>query len=156
MEDVEFLELETSGEQIFGHEFSVRDRCQQIGISLDNVRYRVGSDRFKWLALMAMLTLRKETEMFDDVSIDIFFERVLPRIPDIGHKNPLATILVFYITITDQLHFKFDPSKFAYIEKEVYASQELFFQNHGVKLQDLIRYIRLFEKHFSETQKSGL
>lgn len=146
-EDV-FTEFETSEEQIFGHEFSVRERCQQIGISMENARYRVGSDRFKWLALMAMLELRRENEMFDDVSIDTFFDSVLPKITDVQHKNPLACILAFYIGMTDELHFILDMNKLLYIQNNVYPSQENLFQLHGLKLPDLVRYIRYFKETF--------
>jgi hypothetical protein len=150
MEDEQvLLELETADEQIFGHEFSVRDRCQQIGISLDNVRYRVGADRFKWLALMAMLKLRKDNDLFDDVSIDTFFERVVSKLPDVEHKNPLACVLIYYASISEKIQFQLDETKLNYIQKEVFPAQEFLFQNHGVRLSDLVRYIRLFQSTFS-------
>ena len=145
----EFLELGTEDEQIFGHEFSVRERCQQIGISLDNVRYRVGSDRFKWLALMAMLKLRTENDMFDEISIDTFFQRVLIKLPDIEHKNPLGCVLAYYASINDKIQFELDTSKLNYIQKDVYPVQELLFQNHGFRMYDMTRYVRLFEFTFS-------
>ena len=56
MEDELFYEEEN----VFGHEFSVKERCQQIGINLQNARYHVGPDRFKWNCLMAMLKLNIE------------------------------------------------------------------------------------------------
>lgn len=145
MEAEEFMEFDTAEEQIFGHEYSVRERCQQFGISLDNVRFRVGIDRFKWLAMSAMLSLKKDHDLFDDLSIDIFFERVIPKIPDAQHKNALACVLVYYTCVDPQLHFSFDKNKLEFIEKNVFPSQEFLFQNHGLKLHDLVRYIRLFQ-----------
>jgi hypothetical protein len=149
MDDDEMFPLETGDEQIFGHEFSVRERCQQIGISLDNVRYRVGIDRFKWLALMAMLKLRRDQELFDDISIDVFFERVIPRISNIEYRNPLACILIYYACINDKIQFELDKSKLNYIQNELITNQELMFQSHGVKSTDLVRYIRLYQSIFS-------
>ena len=149
MED-EYMELpETADEQVFGHEFSVRERCQQIGISLDNVRYRVGADRFKWLALMAMLKLKSENELFDEVSIDTFFQNIFPRIPNVEHKNPLGCALSYYICISEKIQFKMDEAKLNYIREQVVPSQDILFQNSGLKLQDLVRYIRLYETTFS-------
>lgn len=148
MDDDDVL-LTTEDEQVFGHEFNVRERCQQIGITMDNVRHRVGIDRFKWLALMAMIRLQRDRGMFDDVSMESFFERVLPRIPRAERKNPLACVLVFYVGIDDRIQFQVDDAKWNYIQKEVYPNEETLFQSHGVQPMDLVRYVRLFQSTFS-------
>jgi hypothetical protein len=113
------------------------------------MRYRVGIDRFKWLALMAMLQLKKDNDLFDDLSIDTFFESIILKIPDVKYKNPLACIIVYYVAINEKIQFEFDSSKLNYIQNDVLPNQELLFQAHGLKFPDLIRYLRLFESTFS-------
>ena len=98
---------------------------------------------------MAMLRLKKENELFDDLSIDTFFERIIPRIPDVEHKNPLACVIVYYVGINDKIEFELDVSKLNYIQTDIFPNQELLFQTHGLKFPDLIRYIRLFQFTFS-------
>jgi len=134
---------------IFSNEINVKDRCQKIGISLENVRYRVGPDRFKWLALINMLKLRENhVELFNDDSIDFFFQHVVTKIPKIEYKNPLACVLVYYVSIGIDLKFHLDPSRLDFIEKILIPEKELLFQSQGLKFLDLIRYIRLYQSIF--------
>lgn len=136
------------------HEYSVRDRCQQIGISLDRVRYRVGIDRFKWLALLSMLKLKSEYNLFDDVDIDGFYQFIVPKLPNVEHLNPLACVLMYHATIlydplTQSIQFKLDNAKLNYILTQLVSKETMLFQEHGVKREDLIRYLRRFELTFS-------
>jgi len=139
---------------IYGQEYSVKDRCQQIGITFDNVRYRIGPDRFKWMALLNMLKFRgynEQLQLFDDFSIDIFFQKIVPNLPNIEYKNPLACILVYYSCIIyekNEIQFQIDDSKLNYIQKNLMSNFELLFQMNGLKYVDLIRYIRLFQTLF--------
>ena len=142
-------------EIIYGHEYSVKERCQQIGISFENVRYRIGPDRFKWMALLNMLKFRGNDEnpqLFDDFIIDIFFQKIVPNIPNIEYKNPLACILIYYSCIiyeNNKIKFHIDESKLNYIQKHLMHHFELLFQTNGLKYNDLIRYILLFQSLFS-------
>lgn len=152
-EDVLEMELEMS-DNVMGQEQSVRERCQHVGISLENVRYRVGSDRFKWLALLAFLKLKTDVNLFDDMAINDFFEYIFPHIKHVEHKNPLASVLVYYITLqvdttSKQIKFELDRSKLNYIQKDLFPQYELMFQQAGLKPADLVRYIRLFQSTFS-------
>lgn len=134
---------------VFSNEINVKDRCQKIGISLDNVRHRIGPDRFKWLALINMLRLRENhVELFDDESIDFFFQYVIYKIPDFQHKNPLACVLVYYTCISYDLKFHLDQSRLDFVQKILIPEKELLFQGQGLKFIDLIRYIRLFKSIF--------
>lgn len=150
MDDDEFgVGMMEDERMVFGQEFNVRERCQQIGITMDNVRNRVGIDRFKWLAMMAMIRLRRDRDMFDDVSMELFFDKVVPKIPKVDKKNPLACVLIFYVGIDDRIQFQMDDAKWKYIQNEVFPQEEFLFQSHGVQLVDLVRYIRLFQSTFS-------
>lgn len=148
-----FMGEETVDETIH-HEYSVRDRCQQIGISFDRVRYRIGIDRFKWLALVAMLKLKSEQSMFDEVMIDGFYQFVVPKLPNVAHLNPLACVLVYYATIlydplSASIQFRVDHAKLNYIITEIFLKEAFMFQEHGLKPEDLVRYVRRFQLTFS-------
>lgn len=136
------------------HEYSVRDRCQQVGISFDRVRYRIGIDRFKWLALLSMLKLKSEHNLFDDIDIDGFFQFVVPKLPNAEHMNALASVLMYYITIiydplSQSIQFKVDDAKLNYILTQIVPKETTLFQEHGVKRDDLVRYLRRFQLTFS-------
>lgn len=132
------------------HEYSVRDRCQQIGISFDRVRYRVGIDRFKWLALLVMLRLKSEYNLFDNASIDSFYQFVVPKLPNVAHLNPLACVLVFHVCLSPTtIQFTVDKAKLNYILSEILPKESRLCQEHGVKRDDLVRYIRRFQLTFS-------
>lgn len=98
---------------------------------------------------MAMLKLKSENDLFDEISIDTFFQNVFPRIPEVEYKNPLGCVLAYYICISEKIQFKMDESKLNYIQEQVVSSQDILFQNSGLKLPDLVRYIRLYETTFS-------
>jgi hypothetical protein len=134
-------------EDIISHEYNVKDRCQQIGISLDNVRYRIGPDRFKWLALLILLKFKSEYQMFDEESISYFYDSVVPKIPHVGHKNALTSVLVYYACMNNG-KFQINKDRLQFIEKTLVSENEFLFQEHGVKYIDIIRYIRLFQSIF--------
>lgn len=142
-----YFEIEGVSEDIMGHEYNVRERCQQIGISLDNVRYRVGPDRFKWLALLIMLKLKSEHNLFDESSISYFYDSIITKIPHIEHKNALTSVLVYYSCLSSP-KFMIDKERINFIEKKLLPENEFLFQEHGVKFVDLVRYIRLFQSIF--------
>lgn len=136
------------------HEYSVRDRCQQIGISFDRVRYRVGIDRFKWLALLAMLKMKTEYRLLDDVDMDGFYQFVVPKLQNAERLNPLACVLMYYASIvydplSQSIQFKLDKTKLNYILTDLFPKETTWFQEHGVKRDDLVRYRRRFELTFS-------
>lgn len=147
----EYLDpVDELNDDIMAQEFSVRERCQQFGISLENVRYRIGIDRFKWLSLLILLKLKNDKKIFDELSLNLFFEKIIPRIPKIEYKNPLACVLVYYSCIQNNFLFEIDNEKIKYIQNDLYPDNEFLFQDHGLKLYDLIRYIRLFESIFTK------
>ena len=145
----DFLDYELDiSDDIGDQEINVRERCQQFGISLDNVRYRVGIDRFKWLCLTIMLKFKMENNMLDNDGIERFFQYIIPKIPRAETKNPLACVLVFYSCITESIEFKMDETKLNYIEKDVIPNHDILFRDCGLKFIDLVRYIRLFQSLF--------
>lgn len=120
---------------IYENEINVKDRCHRLGISMEQ---RTNEDRFKWLALINMLKLRENhPELYSDEMIDYFFQHFINKVPDIGYKNPLACILVYYISK--------DEKRLEFVKKILIPEKELLFQNQGLRFIDLIRYIRLFE-----------
>lgn len=140
-------------EHAIGHEYNVRERCQQYGISLDNLRFRVGVDRFKYAALLLMIRLKTDYSLFDDEMIDAFFQYVLDNIGDkMDHFNPLACVLVYYACIDftppSTLIFQPDSIKLQYIRDNLFSQEDLLFKENGLKYVDLIRYIRLYESSF--------
>lgn len=140
-------------EHAIGHEYNVRERCQQYGISLDNLRYRVGKERFKYAALLLMIRLKSDYSLFDDEMIDVFFQYVVEHIKDkIEYLNPLASILVYYacleFTPPSTLIFKPNSIKLDYIRNNLFSQEDLLFKENGLKYVDLIRYIRLYESSF--------
>lgn len=145
----EFFDVEPS-DDIMAQEFSAKERCQQFGISLENVRYRIGIDRFKWLALLILLKLKNDKKMFDELSLNLFFDKIIPRIPKIEFKNPLACVLIYYSCIQTNLLFEIDFDKIKFILNDLFPDNEFLFQDHGLKLHDLVRYIRLFESIFTK------
>lgn len=146
-------------EHAIGHEYNVRERCQQYGISLDNLRFRVGIDRFKYAALLLMIRFKTDYSLFDDEMIDAFFQYVLENISDkMEHLSPLACVLVYYACIEftppSTLTFKPDSIKLHYIRDNLFSQEDLLFKENGLKYVDLIRYIRLYESSFSISQPS--
>jgi len=133
------FELET--DYPIAYEYNVRERCQHLAISLENVRFRVGIDRFKWISLILLLKLKMESSMFDDEMIDDYFNKVIPKIPKLEYRNPLACVLVYYISL--------NKSNFNYVKNELYSQQSNLFQEYKVRIEDLVRYIRLFQSTFS-------
>lgn len=145
-------DLQEPGELVFGNEINVKERCQQFGISLDNVRYRVGTDRFKWICLMCMLKLKNDIKMFSDDEIQHFFDRIIPRIPRIQNKNALACVMASYISIVPMdIRFVIDKTKLQYVTQDVISNQEFLFQQYGCVALDIVRYIRLFSDIFMQS-----
>ena len=143
-----YFEVEGVHEDIMSHEYNVKERCQQIGISLDNVRYRIGPDRFKWLALLILLKLKSEHNLFDEESISYFYDSIITKIPHIEHKNALTCVLVYYSCIKSDGKFEINKERLHFIEKTLLPENEFLFQDHGVKFIDIVRYIRLFQSIF--------
>jgi hypothetical protein len=143
----DYFEVEGATEDVMSHEYNVKDRCQQIGISLDNVRYRVGPDRFKWLALLILLKFKNEHNMFDEESISYFYNSVITKIHNLERKNSLLCVLVYYACL-DNGKFKINDERLGFIEKTLLTENEFLFQEHGVKFVDIVRYIRLFQSIF--------
>ena len=149
--DDEYFEIEGVSEDIMAQEYSVRERCQQLGISLENVRYRIGIDRFKWLSLLILLRFKKEENMFDENMIMFYYESVIPKIKKVEYKNALLCVLTYYICLsnTNPIKFNIDHNRLNFIQKKIMSEYEFLFNEHGVKIYDFVRYIRLFETTFS-------
>ena len=139
----------------FGQEYNVKDRCQRIGINLQNARYHVGPDRFKWLCLLAMLKLNEGStqKIFTDEFIDSFFQYIVPKIPKMEYKNALACVLMFFVGIEFETYehpkFKINKNRLEYIQKTLMIKNDILFQESGIKFIDLIKYIRLFQTIFT-------
>jgi hypothetical protein len=147
------LDYDIEAEVVFGNEFSAKDRCQQLGIQIENARRGAGDDRFKYLCLLVILFLRKtvSSEDFDDSFLYSFFEKIVPfliRIGNMRYKNPICVVLATFIcvdTSKSDIVYHFNLSKFQYVLKTVVPQTAEYLKKNGVGSLDLIRYIRMFE-----------
>jgi hypothetical protein len=139
------------------HEINVRERCQQFGINIDNAKYRTGIDRFKWMSLLCLLTLKNDYALMSDDMTVFYFESIIPKIPFVEVKNPLACVLMMYITfvVPDLGTFLFDHTRFHEVATRIATRAEFLFRDHGLHPEDLVRYTRLFTSIFSSSSSSS-
>lgn len=143
----DFLETDYENDTLFGNEFSAKDRCQQLGIQIENARKGLGIDRFKYLCLVSFLYLKQQdTDIFDNTALENFFQNVIPKLNNIEYKNPLLCVIVSYLVLEFYPTMKCELSipKFEYFQNHIYPKNELFFKKNGVYVSDTIRYIRYF------------
>lgn len=142
---------DTDVEMLFGNEFSAKDRCQQLGIQIENAQRGSGDDRFKYLCLLVFLFLRhsQPLEGFDDPSLNDFFENAIPILQkkNMKFKNPLASILAAYVCLEYEPHCRYtlNVSKFNIVKDTIIPSNEDYFKKSGVGVEDVVRYIRYFQ-----------
>lgn len=147
MDDIDIVDTE----MLFGNEFSAKDRCQQLGIQIDNAQRGSGDDRFKYLCLLVFLFLRytQPLEGFDDSSLNSFFDNVIPVLQKnaMRYKNPLTSVLAAYVCLEYEPKFRYslNISKFNFVKDTIIPTNEEYFKKNGVTIIDLVRYIRFYE-----------
>ena len=86
--------------------------------------------------------------MFDNASIDAYFQYVVPKIANMEYKNALCCVLIYFVGIefisSDKFRFKLNIEKLNFVHLHLLKRKDLIFKEFNVKYQDLIRYIRYF------------